>query len=347
IFVTRKWGVSAVTISTIIMTIAIFFIGEMLPKSIAKKYSERLALSTAGSLCFFMSIFGPATAILTALGKQAAKLTKGDPEVSVTEDELYDIIEDMTDDGTLDTERGELVSSALQFADVTADTILTARVDLAAVDVNWEPSDLMAFIKAQRHSRLPVYEGTIDNIIGVLQIRKYLKARLRQGESPSLRPLLDEAYFVHHSMKIDELLSVMSTKKLNLAIVTDNYGGTLGIVTVEDILEELVGEIWDEDDEVEENFVPLGGGRYEVFADMTVGEVFDRLDLDIEKFDPELEYKLMGEWVYERFDRIPAERDTFRCGDLEVTVSDMRQNRIVKLIVKIPCDDGAEGGGAE
>jgi len=347
VFVTRNWGVTAVTVSTIVTTIAVFFIGEMLPKSIAKKYSERLALSTAGSLCFFMSVLGPLAAVLTAIGKQAAKLTKGDPAVSVTEDELYDIIEDMTDEGTLDTERGDLVSSALQFADVTAGTVLTARVDLAAVNVDWNEAQLLAFIKAQRHSRLPVYEGTVDHIVGVLQIRKYLKAYIRQGEAPALRPLLDEAYFVHHSMKIDELLSVMSTKKLNLAIVTDNYGGTLGIVTVEDILEELVGEIWDEDDEVEEDFVPLGGGRYEIDADMTVGEVFDHLDRDIMKEAPGLEYKPMCELAYEHFDRIPSERDAFRFNDLEVTVSDMQKNRIVKLIVQTPYEEQTEGGGAK
>lgn len=347
VFVTRTWGVSAVTMSTIVTTVAVFFIGEMLPKSIAKKYSERLALSAAGPLCFFMSVFSPLAAVLTAIGRQASKLTRGDPEITVTEDELYDIIEDMTDEGTLDTERGELVSSALQFADVTAEMVLTARVDVAAVDVNWSPETLLTFIKAQKHSRLPVYEGTIDHIIGVLQIRKYLKACIRQDGVPELRSLMDEAYFVHHSMKIDEMLPVMSMKKLNLAIVTDNYGGTLGVITVEDILEELVGEIWDEDDEVEENFVPLGGGRYEVDAEMTVGEVFDRLGMDIEKTEPELEHKLMSEWAYERFDRIPSERDAFRGGGLAVTVSDMRQNRIVKLIVQALGVGEAEGGAAE
>ncbi|NCB50737.1 MAG: HlyC/CorC family transporter [Clostridia bacterium] len=346
VFVTRNWGVTAVTVSTIITTMAVFFIGEMLPKSIAKKYSERLALSTAGSLCFFMAVFGPLAIVLTAIGKQAAKLTRGDASVSVTEDELYDIIEDMTDEGALDTERGDLVSSALQFADVTAGTVLTARVDLAAVNVDWGEEELLAFIKEQRHSRMPVYEGSIDHIVGVLQIRKYLKTYIRQGEAPQLRSLLDEAYFVHHSMKIDELLSVMSTKKLNLAIVTDNYGGTLGIVTVEDILEELVGEIWDEDDEVEEDFVPLGGGRYETDAEMTVGEVFDRLGRDIEKEAPELLYKPMGELAYEHFDRIPSERDFFRFCDMDITVSDMRQNRIVKLIVQTPYDE-AKGGAAK
>jgi CBS domain containing-hemolysin-like protein len=145
-------------------------------------------------------------------------------------------------------------------------------------------------------------------------------------------------------MKIDELLSVMSMKKLNMAIVTDNYGGTLGVVTVEDILEELVGEIWDEDDVIEESFVPLGGGRFEVDAEMTVGEVFDRLGIDVEKEKSEMEHKLMGELVYESFDRIPSERDTFIFNGLEITVSDMRQNRIVKLTVRVLSGNNAEGG---
>ncbi|MEE0697924.1 MAG: transporter associated domain-containing protein, partial [Oscillospiraceae bacterium] len=155
---------------------------------------------------------------------------------------------------------------------------------------------------------------------------------------------LDEAYFVQRSVKIDELLSVMSQKKLNMAVVTDSYGGTLGLVTVEDILEELVGEIWDEDDVVEESFVPLGGGRYEVDASLTVGEVFDRMDFEPEHEDEDLEHKLMGEWAYEQFDRIPRERESFEYEGLAVTVSEMHQNRIVKLVCRALPAPG-EGGG--
>lgn len=345
VVVTRTWGLTFVTVSTIATTIVVFFVGEMLPKSIAKKYSERLALATAGSLSMFMTVFGPVARVLTAIGTWAAKLVSGEPEVSVTEDELYDIIEDMTDEGSLDTERGELVSSALQFADVTAETVLTARVDVAAIDVDWPLEKILEFIKSEKHSRLPVYEGTIDNIIGVLQIRKYLKAYTKTHQEPDLRDILDEAYFVHRSMNIDELLTIMSTRKLNMAIVSDSYGGTLGIVTVEDILEELVGEIWDEDDVVEESFVPLGGGRWEVDAELTVGDVFDRLVFEPEKEDPSLERKLMGEWVYEMLDCIPSERDSFLFQGMEVTVDRMKQNRIVKLVVRLPLAESQEGGG--
>jgi len=344
ILVTRNWGITAVPAGTVATTLVVFLLGEMLPKSIAKKYSERLALATASSLCFFMLIFTPVSRFLTAVGRAVAGLTRGDTEVSVTEDELYDIIEDMTDDGALDSQQGKLISSALEFSDVTAETVLTARVDLAAVDVNWSGEEILSFIREQRHSRLPVYDGSVDHIVGILQIRKYIREYIRCGRTPELRPLLDEAFFVHGSMKIDELLSLMSTNKLNMAVVTDSYGGTRGIVTVEDILEELVGEIWDEDDVVEESFVPLGGGRFEIDAGMTVGAAFSRMEFRPAREDPELDHKHMGEWAYEQFGRIPTERDSFRYEALEVRISDVHQNRIRKLTARVLPEDTEKGG---
>lgn len=333
-FVTKKWGVPAVAVGTVITTLVVFFAGEMLPKSIAKKYSERISLACANTLCFFMHLFTPISFVLTAIGQGVAKLTKGDEAVSVTEDELYDIIEDMTDEGALDSERGKLMSSALQFADLTAETVVTSRVDMAAIDSKWGAQQVLEFIREQRHSRLPVYEGDSDHIIGILQIRKYLKAWLHDRDNVVLKDLLDPVCFYHMSTKISELLSIMSEEGFNMAVITDNYGGTLGIVTVEDILEELVGEIWDEDDIVEESFVPLGGGRFECDAELTVGEVCEKLDYEPDDID-EIEYKLMGEWAYEHFERIPSERDRFVFENMEVTVSDMRQNRIVKLTCRL------------
>ena len=225
--VTRIWGLSAVSLSTIVTTIVVFFAGEMLPKSIAKKYSERFAKSCSGVLVFFMKLFAPLSKLLTKIGQAAARLTPGDGETSMTEDEIYDIIEDMTEEGSLDEEQGDLISSALQFGEVTVESVLTPRVDLAAVDIASSHEEILAYIKNQPHSRLPVYEGSIDNIIGILQIRRFIKAYLRQGNDLDIRPLLDEAFFIHQSMNIDELLPIMSKRKLNMAVVTDNYGGTL------------------------------------------------------------------------------------------------------------------------
>ena len=330
----------AVTVSTFVMTIVVFFAGEMLPKSIAKKYSERLSLAVAGSLCFFMSVLKPLAKLLSATGNFAAKFVKADPEISVTEDEIYDIIEDMTEEGSLDEERGELISSALQFGETTVESILTSRVDLAALDIDDTPEEMLAFIRAQTHSRLPVYEGSIDNIVGILSIRKFIKAYLRQGAQLDIRSLLDKPYFIHQSANIDGLLPVMSKNRLNMAVVTDNYGGTLGIVTVEDILEELVGEIWDEDDVVEEPCVPCGDGVWDCDAEMTVPDVFELLEFDDDDEDDEFTNKLLGEWAYEQFDRIPSVGDSFRYRELSVTVSEMRHNRILRLRVCLVHEGG-------
>ncbi len=344
VLVTKLWGTSAVVWGTVGTTLVLFYAGEMLPKTIAKRYSERISLGSAGSLCFFMAFFAPLAAVLTAIGQGAAKLTKGDTEVSVTEDELYDIIEDMTDAGTLDEEQGDLVQSALEFGDVTVENVLTARVDMAAVDAAWSPRQIMEFIRAQRHSRLPVYEGQIDNIIGILPIRRFIKAWLARGEKLELKPLLDTPYFVPATVNVDDLLPEMSRKRLNMAIVTDAWGGTLGVITVEDILEELVGEIWDEEDVVEEYFRPLGGGRYELDARLNVTEAFEHLDFEDPEDNEELLHKSLAEWTLEQFELMPAQRDTFTYHNMEFTVSDVFRHRIRKLTAR-PLPEAPEEGG--
>lgn len=342
--VTKRWGLSAVSLSTIITTIVVFFAGEMLPKSIAKKYSERFAKRCAAPIRFFMKLFAPLSALLTFLGQSAAKLTKSDAQISVTEDELYDIIEDMTEEGTLDEEQGDLISSALQFGDVTVESVLTPRVDVAAIDIDDSPEEILDFIKTQNHSRLPVYEGSIDNIIGVLQIRRYIKAYLHQKNALDIRSLLDEVFFIHQSTNIDELLPIMSKRRLNMAVVTDNYGGTLGIVTVEDILEQLVGEIWDEDDVVEETITDTEDGCI-ADADMSVSDVFEHMDYEDPEENEELVNTLMGEWAYEQFTAIPSVGDSFRYHRLEIVVEAMEHNRILKLRVRLL--PGTEEGGEQ
>ena len=340
--VTRLWGLSAVSVSTLLTTIVVFFAGEMLPKSIAKKYSEKLLLATAGLLRFFMGVFGPVARLLTSIGKL---FVKDDAEVSVTEDELYDIIEDMAEEGSIDEDQSELISSAIQFGDVTVDSILTPRVDMVAIDVAANSKSVLELVKGTTHSRLPVYEGTIDNIIGVLHIRKFMKAYLKSKRVPKIRPLLDSVYFTPQSTRIDTLLPILSGKKQNMAVVTDSFGGTLGIVTVEDILEELVGEIWDEDDIVEEAFMSLGNNVYLVDAEETVGDLFDEMDYEDPEEDERFTNLLVSDWVYEHFPEIPRVGDCFEYNGLKVTVSLMDHNRIVRVRVVAP--DKTEEGGEE
>ena len=335
VYVTKRWGISAVSISTLITTLVVFFFGEMLPKSIARKYSEQLSLATAGTLRFLMTVLKPAAVLLTAIGNAAARMLKGEDEAAVTESDIYDIIEDMAEEGTINEEQSELISSALQFGDVTVESILTSRVDVAAIDINMPQEAILQFIKEQNHSRLPVYEGTIDNIIGILHIRKYIRYYIRKGEALDIKPLLYEPYFIHQSTKIDDLLTIMSRKKINIAVVTDNYGGTLGIGTDEDILEELVGEIWDEDDRAVRNVVPMTDGSYSVNPEEDILDVLDELGVEYTEEDEQrIKHKLMNELAYEAFPSIPVAGDSFHYLGTKISVLVMRHNRIMRLKVR-------------
>ena len=345
VFVTRQWGLTAVSVSTIVTTLVVFFAGEMLPKSIGKKSSESCSLACAGPLLLCMKVLSPLSKLLTAIGNLAAGLTKVEPEVSVTEDELYDMIEDMEEEGTIDEDQGDLFSSALQFSDVTVDSILTPRVDMEAVNASDPKEEILEQIRKTNHSRLPVYEDTRDNIIGVLQTRDYLKSYLRLQTPPDVRKLVDTTVFVHQGTSIDDLLELMNQQKVNLAVVTDSYGGTMGVVTIEDILEELVGEIWDEDDLVDEPVTKISDTVYLVDGEETVEDALE--EIGMEPFSEEDEEAftnlLMSEWVYEQFPHMPRKGDSFTYHQLKITVAQMEKNRIRHVRVTIlPSEEGGE-----
>lgn len=337
VLVTRRWGLSAVTLSTVVVTLLMFFICELLPKSIGKKTSEKSSLACAGLLVVLMKICKPFSFILTALSGFVMKHAKAEEEATVTEDELYDIIEDMAEEGDISDEQSDLISSTLKFSDVTASSILTPRVDVTALNVNEEPEKALQFIRTQNHSRILVYEDSIDRVVGVLQIRKYLKKYIETKEYPVIRDLLDDVYYTHQNVPVDELLLNMSSRKLNMAVVTDAYGGTLGVVTVEDILEEIVGEIWDEDDEIEEPLIRIDENTFVVNGDETVIDVFDFMDFeDPEEKENEDRFNnlLMADWSLEQFPEIPGKNDSFDYYNLHITIARMDHNRILKLLIK-------------
>ena len=340
--VTRLWGVSAVTLSTFITTLVVFFVGEMLPKSIAKKYADRLVLWCIRPLWALVWFFRPASALLAAIGNAAARRTEGDPDVSATEDEIHEMIDDLTEEGTLDEEHGELISSALRFNDLTVESVLTPRVDVDAIDIDDSPEEILHQIQELNHSRLPVYEDSIDHIIGILRIRRYLRAYLDQGNQINLRKLLDEPYYVTESAKINDLLNRMSRDKQSLAIVSDHYGGTVGIVTTEDILETLVGDIYDEEDEVEDPLIDLKNGCYLVDAEENVYDTFQEIGFDDPEDDEELRDMRLGEWVYGHFQSVPKAQEHFDYHGLKVYVARMDHNRILKVMLKTPAEDGKE-----
>lgn len=365
--VTRRWGLSAVTVSTLLTTLALFFFAEMLPKSFAKKYADSLALKCVIPLRWISAVLRPLTAILSKIGDLALRLSPdgGEEDVSVTEEEIHDIIDDMTEEGSLDEEQGDLISSALEFNDLTVESVLTPRVDVKGVDIDADTQEILEQIRSQNHSRLPVYEGSIDNIVGILRIRRFLRAWLKireeEGEeglrAMNVRKLLDEPLYVTENTKVDTLLHTMSREKQSIAIVTDHYGGTVGIVTVEDILESLVGEIWDEEDEVEDAIIDLKNGSFLVDAEETVADAFWEIGFEEPKSDESLMNKRVGEWVYEHFSTVPKVREHFEYEGLKVYVARMEHNRIRKVMMKLPrtaeadtkkenASDG-KGGGEE
>ena len=337
--VTRLWGLSVVSVSTIITTIIVFFAGEMLPKSIAKKYPERFAKACAGSLIFFMKLFGPLSKLLTAIGQFAAKLAHGEAEASVTEDEIYDIIEDMTEEGSLDEDQGDLISSALQFGDVTVESVLTPRVDLAPVDISSSHEEILAYIKDQPHSRLPVYEGSIDNIIGILYLNHFLKAMADNGHA-DIRKLLMQPCYVYKTMKLPAVLAQLRKAKQHLAVVSDEYGGTLGVVSMEDVLEQIVGDIWDESDTVEPEVVQHTDSEYELDGSMVLSDFLELVGINENDFDAES--NTVGGWTLEMFGGFPQEGDSFTFRNLTVTVLSMDGRRVERVLVKVSPAPDAE-----
>ena len=249
VMVTRLWGLSVVSISTIITTLVVFFAGEMLPKSIAKKNPEKFALRTAGLLSVMMKVFSPLARLLTWIGIQAAKLTKGEPEISVTEDELLDIFEDLNEEGVLDDEQEDMLSSVLEFTDTRTGRILTPKRKIVGIDVNLPKDRILEELNTMTHSRIVVFDGDIDKVVGILRIREYLKEYLNTGIIPDIREMSDEPYWVSSKTMADELLEEMSRARQNIALVKGVNGKFIGLVSIEDILEELVGDIFDESDE--------------------------------------------------------------------------------------------------
>lgn len=249
LFVSKLWGVSAVTAATFVTTLVVFLFAEMLPKRIAKSVSEPYALLVSGSLIFFMKILSPVSRVFSALGRFVGKpFRKQEDPPTVSEDELYDIIETVATEGVIDEEKTELVQSALEFSDTSAFDILTPWDRVVKVTTNMSQAQVLEAIKNNVHSRLPVVDGQ-NKPVGMLQIRKYLKAYLKGPVS--LESVMDDCRFVSASTAIDDLLPVMSAQRTQIAIVTGEEEEILGIVSVEDILEELVGEIYDEDDTVD------------------------------------------------------------------------------------------------
>ena len=339
LFATGIWGKGVVAYSTAVTTLVVFLLCETLPKNLAASKSCDIAIALAPSLKFIMTVSKPFVFVFSRIGRFAAGLFGKPDDPTVTEEELHGIIDTIADEGAIEDEKGALLQSAMDFDDRTAQDVFTARVDVEALDVTSTPDEIISFIKETKHSRIPVFEDSIDDIIGILSIRKYIKAYMKSGNETQLKPLLDEPFFVPRNMSIDDLLRKMSAKKIQLSVVTDDYGGTLGIVTVEDILEELVGDIWDEDDEVTPEIRSLSENKWEALGSMLVIDAFDHIgftDYD----DDDFTHTTLGGFALEEMQDEVSEGSSFVYKNIRITVSEIESRRIIKLILELlPADE--------
>jgi CBS domain containing-hemolysin-like protein len=248
----------------------------------------------------------------------------------MTEEELIYMVDAM-EESVLDEQERELVQSAMEFDETSLYEILTPRVDTTALDIDAELDEIKKAVVEQGYSRIPVFEGSVDNIIGVLYTRDFLLALIENREI-SLREMLKEALYVHKGMKLSHLLASFKSRQLNLAVVVDEYGGTLGIVTMEDVLEELVGDIWDEDDEITQGLVETGEGMHEAAGDCDLQELFERLE--ISEDEEAAGFNTVGGWALGKLGHIPEAGEAFAEGGYLFRVLEMDGRRLRRLEVK-------------
>lgn len=331
---TDLFGPAGVAVATVVMTVLVLIFGEVIPKSFAKQNAEKCALAFAGILGGIMFILTPFSAVFGGLQRLLSKISKPDDSPNFTEDELKYIIEEIEDQGVLEEKESDLVRSALEFDEITVEQILVPRVKIVAVERGAGIDDIMEIFIRDRYSRLPVYEGSVDNIVGLVNEKDFFALVTRSEGAPSgIEGIIQKALYVSEMKLISEVLYEMQRSKIHMAIVKDQYGGTSGLVTMEDIIEELVGEIYDENDEVIDNIVKSAENVYDVRADVSVSDMLEELELPDNLI--ETDSNSVGGWVMELFGRIPEIGDTITEGVFTVTVLEADEQSVSKVGVKI------------
>lgn len=330
--------------ATLIMTLLILAFGEILPKIIAAQTADDFARAVALPLFIVTIVLYPFTWLVSKLiklidGFWKRRLPEGP---SVTEDDLETIFDTVEDEGVIDEDRADLLQSALDFDEVLAYEIITPRVDTIAVDTEDPLEKSLEVILSSPYSRLPVYRDTMDNIVGMLHLNRVLKD-LAEGKAIDLERLMMPAVFVYKTMPLPDVLKIMKRRKSHLVIVTDEYGGTMGVLSMEDVLEQLVGDIWDESDKIVDEIVELGDGKYDVDADMRIEDFFDELDIDDRDFDDD--NATIGGWAIEQFGHYPRTGDHFDYRNLTITVKKRKKLRVIRLLVTVhPVEEDAALG---
>ena len=322
--------------STVVLTLLVIIFGETMPKIVAKQNANGIALRNAYVIRALSVILYPVIWLVVGLVHLITRplhgdTGDGDPEEAASQ-ELQSIIETAEDEDVLDEDRGELLRSALDFSDISASEAMTARVDMVAIDIDDDWDEIVRIINDSSYSRLPVYSGSVDNIIGFLYLNRFFKAMM-DGRPDDLRAQLIPPCFVYKTTRLPDVLAKLRREQKHLAVVTDEFGGTLGVITMEDVLEELVGDIWDETDVVENEVAARPDGGYELDGAMTLSDFLELLGWNEDALD-DADSTTVGGWTLERFGTFPKPGDSFRYENLTVTVLAMDGRRVERVLVQ-------------
>lgn len=328
------------TISTIVMTIIILIFGEITPKSIAKSKSEMFSKASTPYIYFLMIIFKPALWLLRKWKAMLDKIFHLDDKEIISEDELLSIVDEAESGGSIEDHERQLVRSAIEFDDLEVSTILTPRVDVVSCELDAEDSEIEELFMNHNYSRLIIYDESIDNVVGVLHekdFNRYLRAKEQAKEPVTLLSVVKEVIFVPPVMNLSRLLRMMQRSKTHMAIVADEHGGTIGIATMEDVLEELVGEIWDESDVIDEEVVELKAGeRYKVKGTANLEKIFELFG--ITEYETYVSNSVSG-FVIEELGHFPQVGDSFDYYNMKVSVTAVRNRRVLEVQIDyIPSD---------
>lgn len=322
-------GSSGAAVSTVVITVLVLIFCEVLPKSYAKKNAERLALAFAAPLSVLVTIFKPFVYILNKLSSVISK--GGEEAPSVTEDELKFMIDEIEEQGVIEEQESELVKSALEFDEISVNEILIPRVKVVGIEIGSTIEEIKETLCQEMYSRLPVYEKSLDDIIGIITNKAFFKMLSEGGND--IKRIMQEVPHISDTLLISEAMRKMQRSKVHLAVVTDQYGGTKGIVTLEDIIEELVGEIYDEDDEIVNNMVMLSADKYEVAGDMSVSDFLSKLDLDEDLV--QTDYTSVGGWITDVLEHIPESGEVVETGIFRLTAAVVSEQTVEKVIVEV------------
>ncbi len=341
VFFLRLLPATGATVSTIVMTLAVLIFGEITPKNLAKDIADSFVLFSAPIIRIIAVILAPLNFLFGLLKKLLSKiLTIRKPE-RYTEQELITIVEEAEQDGGIDEQESELIRSAIEFNDRAVSDILTPRVDVIAVQEDADLDEIADAFTGSGFSRLPVYGETLDDVVGVIHYKDFFNQVLRDGQP--LTSITKPPLFIPESVNTSDLLRLLQRSKAHMAFVADEYGGTVGLVTMEDILEELVGDIWDEHDQVVEEFVQRDSDTYQVLCSADLVDLFDRFDVSV---DPETDSSTVSGWVIERLGHIPVVGESFDYENLTISVLEADAKRVhtvsVHVAPKMALDDVEE-----